>query len=794
MSDQIADLFANKQQYWTPTYQRRYVWESKNWEALWRDLIELQKQIDDGVPHKQHFTGTIVTQPFDNSREKFEIIDGQQRLTTFQIVFCVIRDLCASGAYPDDITSEIKSDVAGFVKLSTLQMSKPGKSEDLDNVIDGHTSSYRLLLTKDRDKNAFKSIVSGEFLNQLKNQYSDILEGFKSVSKNPLPNQHPIIEAYGFFVLKFINHLEENGPNIILNLTQTLSYQFHVNHANLGTNDEAQQVFESINDTGKPLDEFDLLRNDLFLRAQDRNKKTEWYNKYWKDFDEDSFWEEPGMTDQFFQDFLVAKMGPMSFTKKRLFHDVYKGEYHEKLKNKLDEDNTNDEIFVEKEFEELFKYAKSFQNMENLNVRIGQSMVFYKDLEITSLRPFLLYLNNELDCSDKQLQEICNILESYVMRRMVNYGYGTNDKDIDGYNRINEYFSQLVAGKEFKIHELILFLRLGSKDPTSWPVDIQILGGIKRRGKSVETAGGLQRTADEVHFGKHSSYSAAVSLLRYIFYRIERYITMNDSLGFKDFLKIPARLTSLREENRNYRSIGNLTFQSGNEISEETVFHDDFENAKATLLDPINSKLKINRDICNYNDWNEKQIIEYKNKLGSYFCNIWPDSDSILKQSLIQTIHHNPNKIYDGMIKNWNPTEDWGYIELLQYGQNIELRSSDIDTNILSRKLHYSLKVRLKLEIIENDDDLYFHAHNVNLVTDGGKHKGKVKMYDKRKGFGFLASEDMDNDIYVHKTQVRYEEVISLNEGQDVEFIIAETTDKLPAAINVRLIKAWHRN
>ena len=96
MSQHIADLFGGKQQYWTPLYQRRYVWDTSNWEALWRDILKIQHQIN-AKENNQHFTGTIVTQPYGNTQEKYEIIDGQQRLTTFQIIFCVIRDLCASG-------------------------------------------------------------------------------------------------------------------------------------------------------------------------------------------------------------------------------------------------------------------------------------------------------------------------------------------------------------------------------------------------------------------------------------------------------------------------------------------------------------------------------------------------------------------------------------------------------------------------------------------------------------------------------------------------------------------------
>ena len=794
MSDQIAELFANKQQYWTPTYQRRYVWDKKNWEALWRDLRQLQKQIDDGKKHKQHFTGTIVTQPYENSQEKYEIIDGQQRLTTFQIIFCVIRDLCASGIYPSAITSEIKSDVAGFAKLSALQMGKPGKLENSGNGTEDEFSSYRLLISKDRDKDAFKSVVSGKLLEQINNRFPNILEGFKSLNDDPPPDQNPIITAYGFFATQITDYLEEKGVDRLLNLTRTFSYHFHVNHANLGTNDEAQQVFESINDTGKPLDEFDLLRNDLFLRAKDREKKILLYEEHWRDFDEDPFWEVSGMTDQFFRDFLVAKLGPMLFYNNRLFHDLYKGQYHAKLEIELNLDDTNHREFVKKEFEELSKYAKSYQEIENRTTDIGICMQFYDDLKITSLRPFILYLKNELNTSNTQLEDVCDILESYIMRRMVNYGYGTNDKDEDGYTKINSYFSKLIAGTKFSVGDFINLLHdRESNSPTSWPANGQILGGRRSRNRSGVTAGGLQRTADEIHFGKHSSYSAAVSLLRYIFYRIERYITEENTLSFKNFLDTPTRINILDDEDRDWRSIGNLTFRTENGLSEEMVNNFDFDETKKVLSQHPNASLKINRDICEYENWEVERIKDQTQKLGSYFCEIWPNTDSLRRKIIAQSIRSNPEMLYDGEVKSWNTKDSRGYIEFLELGQSVEVKSDDLDPSVISGRLYRFLKVKFNIKIVEKDEDLQFHAYNVIFVTTGELHEGIVKTFEQRNGYGFLTLSDYPNDIYLHRTEVRSADINILREGQNIKFVLAETVeDKLPIAINVKLVRSWH--
>lgn len=60
--------------------------------------------------------------------------------------------------------------------------------------------------------------------------------------------------------------------------------------------------------------------------------------------------------------------------------------------------------------------------------------------------------------------------------------------------------------------------------------------------------------------------------------------------------------------------------------------------------------------------------------------------------------------------------------------------------------------------------------------------KGKVKWYNSRKGFGFIAGED-GKDIFVHRTSIP--EGMYLNEDDSVEFEIEET-DRGPQAIKVK--------
>jgi len=70
--------------------------------------------------------------------------------------------------------------------------------------------------------------------------------------------------------------------------------------------------------------------------------------------------------------------------------------------------------------------------------------------------------------------------------------------------------------------------------------------------------------------------------------------------------------------------------------------------------------------------------------------------------------------------------------------------------------------------------------------------KGKVKWFDKRKGFGFIESE-ADPNIFVHYSAIIGRGYRGLQEGDEVEFEI-ETTPKGPAARAVKRLTTKFSN
>ena len=61
---------------------------------------------------------------------------------------------------------------------------------------------------------------------------------------------------------------------------------------------------------------------------------------------------------------------------------------------------------------------------------------------------------------------------------------------------------------------------------------------------------------------------------------------------------------------------------------------------------------------------------------------------------------------------------------------------------------------------------------------------GKVKWFNSTKGYGFIAREDNEKDVFVHVSAIRKSGLDSLKEGQQITFEVEEGP-KGPNAVNL---------
>src|SRR5437867_9936890 len=106
-------VFMQPQRLIVPLFQRPYVWNQENqWEPLWNDIIRIADRLlrRPQDKHYPHFLGAVVLQQVQRPTglmQQRTIIDGQQRLTTLQLLLDALHaELLSAGAVPQAMRIE----------------------------------------------------------------------------------------------------------------------------------------------------------------------------------------------------------------------------------------------------------------------------------------------------------------------------------------------------------------------------------------------------------------------------------------------------------------------------------------------------------------------------------------------------------------------------------------------------------------------------------------------------------------------------------------------------------------
>ena len=535
-------LFTGRsRQYKVPIYQRRYVWDEKNWNSLWTDITRMSNK---------HFTGIIVTRRHDDTGdlEKYDVIDGQQRLTTFQIILCVIRDICQSKSY------------TGKAKEADLLIKNEGRSK-------GDEERYKLLLKEGSDdESAFRALVESE-------------PRGKHVIHRAYNHFEGLIKDYDF------PRIEKLYSDIILGV--------NVAQIDLAQDDTSEKIFASLNATGRMLNEFDYLRNDLFLRAGGHSERFYKSEIHWHPSFED---DDTSDLDTFLHDFLKANLGPSCFQSNSKPFELYQQDYRDRLK-----------LSIAEEFKQLSAFAQFNKDMNNPSSEIGRHMQFYEDLEISPLDSFILFIKHKAIRTDIELSKIYQILESYIIRHLLCEGQCD-------YKSINEFFSEAIEDSyEFSVSEFARFLS------NTWPDYDQVLDAL-----------------EQVPIHRNNN------LILYILYRIELRIREGLSipeLSFKDLktierLVLPEDLISnlpydsqlterVSEVYEATDSIGNIAATTTSDIPPD--WSDlSFVEKKGVLVTQVAPELILTQNICKFTDCGVTEIQTRTEELLTDFNKIWP--------------------------------------------------------------------------------------------------------------------------------------------------------------------------
>jgi hypothetical protein len=220
--------------YVVPDYQREYVWTDKEVHQL---LDDINEQVDAGT-NSEYFIGTVLVSPGSRKGE-YEIIDGQQRLTTLFLLLCALGDRFRGEKqhpYIKGLISQSYTDSNGDIATTLKLDPRYEHASELVNVIaatDGGPDAVRTAVTA-------ATIPSFGSLENLLGAYTTISR-YLDENYDQLPE-----------LKKYWAYLTHNV--VFIQISTDVS--------------SALKIFETINERGVGLNSMDLLKNLLFTHVK----------------------------------------------------------------------------------------------------------------------------------------------------------------------------------------------------------------------------------------------------------------------------------------------------------------------------------------------------------------------------------------------------------------------------------------------------------------------------------------------------------------------------------------------
>jgi hypothetical protein len=426
-----------------PLFQRPYVWkDDRNWEPLWESIRDLAEKRRSGVPGRPHFLGAIVLDQLKTSTGKVpvrQIIDGQQRLTTLQLAIAAARDLASELG--------LTKHAQAFMRLST---NDAPLSDDTDY-------TFKVWPTN-ADRDQFRTVMTSGSRERVAE--------FNESNKHQL---RLISEAYLFFAEAFadwVGTAELETTRSMDALYMALRDDLHIVVIDLEKEDDAQEIFQTLNTLGTPLLTSDLVKNYLFRLATQQGEDTErLYQQYWAMFDADQdYWREETRqgrlrrprVDLFVQHYLTL----------RLTQEINISHLFSKFRDYVGLTNGN----TAARHMALFRsYADVYRGFDRFPPN-SQEAVFIRrldQLDTTTAYPLLLEAFKRFPGADssEELGQIMHDLESYFVRRTV------CELTTKGYNRV---FVELIKGLDatsFSAPNVRTLLLEQTAEASRWPDD-----------------------------------------------------------------------------------------------------------------------------------------------------------------------------------------------------------------------------------------------------------------------------------------------------------------------------------
>jgi len=375
-----------------PLFQRPYVWDEENqWEPLWNDVERIADKILAFDNQSGHFLGAVVLQQEATkvgSLTSWSVIDGQQRLTTLQIMFRAILSQVSLVGH-----QEVARRLLDLV-------------ENPEHQRRGDEDQFKVWPTN-RDRAAFESVMRA-------NEATDIPVELRSTR---------IAKAFQYFSNRAGEWLRNDEQNVYQRsnaMVDGVSTRLQIVVIGLKAEEDAQEIFETLNARGTPLTAADLIKNLVFQRLDaDPLESESVYKDLWFQF-ETEFWEKEVSSGRVLwsRSSLFLTQWLVSQTRK----DITAREAFSAFKRYLDDSDRS----VHEVLQHIKSSADIYQQLieksrDHHSPLTVMEMFVYRSGELNSeiVKPILIWLTDPaLDLvPQEQLNRGIKALESWLVRR-----------------------------------------------------------------------------------------------------------------------------------------------------------------------------------------------------------------------------------------------------------------------------------------------------------------------------------------------------------------------------------------
>lgn len=585
-----------------PLFQRPYVWnEELQWEPLWKDLERVATRLleSPGATQSPHFLGAIVLQQLQTPTSDLQqrtVIDGQQRLTTLQLLL--------------DSVHSVIAQVGAAMPAARLEPLIANGEAFCRNKAD----RFKVWPTN-RDRPAFYEVMDAP----PPVDYQKLVHGASRLAK-----------AHQYFARECSAWLNAVGPDLVVARAEAIERSarelLQVVVIDLAASENAQEIFETLNARGAVLTAADLIKNFVFQRLLEQGADVEEaYAKYWAQF-ETAFWEEAvnvgrvviPRSSVFLNHWLVARTGD----------EVIAREVFSRFKTYADYDAGKPMLEL---LEEIHRAAAIYREFtEKADIldgpldRVGLFSYRVKTLESEVIKPVLLAL---LDHKTGSLQQddlylALDVLESWLARRML---IRATSK---GYNKIMAEVVSVIrnAGGQQVGQTLKEYFASQRSEVAYWPDDEEVRRELEnmpvyRKLSRARLRMVLESIEDHWRGWIPGQVSAAGMRIRRASYAIEHVMPQS----WVRHWPLPQRISELDRDARIHR-LGNLTLLTKKLNS--TVSNGPWlgEGGKLTHLQEKDVVLLNSRLAKAFatTQWNEDGIDSRTSQLIDAVIGVWP--------------------------------------------------------------------------------------------------------------------------------------------------------------------------